>query len=86
MQKLITMQVGMTTDEAVGRFQCSSCQKGEECDEAGHGGWCVESSTCSMRCYKCGERVWFQGSWGSKYGQVPENFTCPGCGANLEYL
>jgi hypothetical protein len=46
----------LTTDEAIERFQCDDCKKGNPCE------WeCVESATCSRPCRKCGERNWFAG-------------------------
>jgi hypothetical protein len=67
----VNLKNGMTTDQAVRRFECSTCRTGDRC------GWdCVESATCSLRCVKCNTRNWFQGSLPST---TPWVFVCVAC-------
>lgn len=57
------MKMPMTTQQAEERF--------------GADGSAIESSTCSMNCRACGERIWFQGSWSDV--NIPKMFDCPYC-------
>ena len=69
------MSEALTTEQATERYLCG------ECRERGNGACdfnCVESRTCSVRCQRCAERVWFQGNL-SDQGQ---EFICPYCGGS----
>jgi len=64
------MRQPLTTTSAVLKYACEDCKAGEPCDHD-----CVESATCSVRCPKCGGRIWFLGS----ISDAPDTCECPYC-------
>lgn len=63
-----TKSTPMTGEQASKRFcRCDPCHS------------CVESSTCSLNCPHCNQRIWFQGS----YHDMPLECECPYCQAPL---
>ena len=72
----------MTTEQAEQKYLCEHCKEGCDCPYCSC--TCLESSTCSMRCKTCNERIWFHGSWGMP--DKPEKFNCPYCGAECNPL
>jgi len=64
------MKTPMTTAQAIERF-------GDNRYTLDDNKYTLESSTCSMLCKKCGERIWFQGSWTD--ASTPKTFDCPYC-------
>jgi hypothetical protein len=72
------MQKSMGTTQAVIMWACTECMEGGNC-----GGDCVESSTCSFLCVRCGTRMWFTGGvpW-----FMEKEIECHKCGKIQDYL
>lgn len=64
------MNTPLTTKQANEQYECQECRLQGDC-----GFNCVESTTYSVLCPTCRERVWF----GGDLKDAPKEYACPYC-------